>query len=87
MDSGAALRLITLRDPNGKLVQGQITSDGGGWSLMPTRPWQAGRYNLIVDPELEDIAGNTPVAPFDAALGTIGNQTTPVILTINITHA
>jgi hypothetical protein len=85
MDSGAALRLITMQGPNGQPVQGQISSDGGGWSLIPERPWQAGSYRLIVDPELEDVAGNTIGAPFDAAIGTIGTQTEPVILTIEIT--
>ncbi len=85
MDSGAALRLITLQGPGGQPVQGQITSDGGGWSMMPDSPWQAGSYRLIVDPELEDVAGNTIGAPFDAAIGTIGTQTEPVILTIEIT--
>lgn len=84
MDSGAALRLITLQSPNGQPVRGQITSDGGGWSLIPVQPWQAGSYSLIVDPELEDVAGNTIGAPFDAAAGTIGIQTQPAILTIEI---
>ena len=84
MDSGAALRLITLQGPNGQPMQGQITSDGGGWSLVPDRPWQAGRYSIIVDPELEDVSGNTIGAPFDAAPGTIGAETEPVILTIDI---
>lgn len=84
MDSGATLRLITLQGLVGQPMQGQITSDGGGWSLIPDRPWQAGRYSIIVDPELEDVAGNTIGAPFDAAPGTIGAETEPVILTIEI---
>ena len=84
MDSGAALRLITLQSPDGQPLQGQISSDGGGWSLVPDRPWQAGSYSLVVDPELEDISGNTIGAPFDAAPGTIGTETEPVILTIEI---
>lgn len=86
MDGGAALRLITLQGPNGRRVSGKITSDGGGWTLRPDRPWQAGRYTLIVDPELEDVAGNTINAPFDAALGTIGAPKMPVVLTIDLTR-
>jgi hypothetical protein len=82
MDSGVVLRLITLHAPDGQPVAGQITSDGGGWSLIPGNPWQAGSYSLIVDPELEDVAGNTIGAPFDAASGTIGTQTERVILTM-----
>ncbi len=84
MDSGAALRLISLHGPDGQRVPGQITSDGGGWSLNPDRPWQAARYSLIADPALEDVAGNTISAPFDAAPGTIGIQTEPVSLTVDI---
>ena len=84
MDSGAILRLITLQGPGGQPVRGQITSDGGGWSLTPDSPWQAGGYSLIVDPELEDVAGNTIGTPFDAATGTIGIQTEPVILIVDL---
>ena len=84
MDSGAALRLIELRRPDGDRVAGQITTDGGGWSLLPEQPWQAARYTLVVDPELEDVAGNTIGAPFDAGTGTIGIKSDPAILTINL---
>ena len=84
VDSGAALRLITLQAPDGQRVHGRITSDGGGWSFTPEHPWQAGNYSIVVDPELEDVAGNTIGAPFDAAVGTIGTETEPVILTIEI---
>jgi hypothetical protein len=41
-------------------------------ALVPEQAWQAGVYQLIVDPELEDVSGNTIGAPFDAAPGTIG---------------
>lgn len=84
MDTGVVLRLVTLHGPDGQPVRGQITSDGGGWSLIPDQPWQAGSYSLIVDPELEDVAGNTIAASFDAAPGTIGTQTKPIILTVDI---
>ena len=87
MDSGAVLRLITLHGSDGQRVQGKITSDGGGWSLIPKRPWEAGQYQLTVDPELEDVSGNTIGAPFDANPGTIGTETLPVVLTIDITAA
>ncbi len=86
MDSGAALRLITLQGPDGQPVEGLITSDGGGWSLIPKRSWKVGRYSLTVDPELEDVAGNSISAPFDAAIGTIGTQTEQVILTVEIAN-
>ena len=84
IDSGTALRLITLYGPGSQLVHGQITSDGGGWSLIPDQPWQAGSYSMVIDPELEDASGNTIGAPFDARPGTIGVQTDPVTLAVEI---
>lgn len=84
MDTGAARRLLRLEAPDGNPVQGEVTTDGGGWSLAPTTKWAAGTYSLIVDPELEDISGNTPGVPFDAASGTFGTVQAPIILTVDI---
>ncbi len=86
IDSGAVLRLLTVEDPQGAPVRGQIETDGGGWSLIPNQQWQVGAYKVIVDPELEDVSGNTIGAAFDAATGTIGTKHDPVILTFNITQ-
>lgn len=72
MDSGAAHRLLKLSDPQGRPVRGKINTDGGGWSLVPDRPWRPGTYNLMIDADLEDVSGNTTGAPFDASAGTIG---------------
>ncbi len=86
IDSGAVLRLLTVKDPQGDPVRGQIETDGGGWSLIPNQPWQGGTYKLIVDPELEDVSGNTIGAAFDAVTGTIGAKQEPITLTFNITQ-
>jgi hypothetical protein len=86
MDSGAVVRLLTLVNEQGRRVSGQVSTDGGGWSLVPDHPWQAGTYQLIVDPELEDVSGNSIGAPFDAATGTIGQIEDAIILNINITR-
>ncbi len=86
IDSGAVLRLLTVEDPQGGHIRGQIETDGGGWSLIPSQPWQTGTYKLIIDPELEDVSGNTIGAAFDAAAGTIGSKQAPIILTFNITQ-
>lgn len=72
IDTGAVRRLITLRDADGHQMQGHIETDGGGWSLMPEGAWPPGDYTLVIDPELEDISGNTPGMRFDAQAGTIG---------------
>lgn len=84
MDSGATQRLLHMQDSVGSRLRGAITSDGGGWSFTPVQAWQADDYQLIVDPELEDVSGNTIAAPFDAASGTIGAEQAPIVLTINI---
>jgi hypothetical protein len=84
MDSGATQRLLHMQDSVGNRLRGEITSDGGGWSFTPVQAWQADDYLLIVDPELEDVSGNTIAAPFDAASGTIGAEQAPIVLTINI---
>ena len=84
MDTGAARRLISLRDPQGRLVRGQIETDGGGWSLSPNTVWIPGKYTLEVDAELEDVSGNTPGVPFDATAGTIGTIQERTIIEIEI---
>lgn len=86
IDSGAVLRLLTVEDPRGGGVRGQLETDGGGWSLIPNQPWQTGTYKVIVDPELEDVSGNSVGAAFDAAPGSIGTKQVPVILTFDITQ-
>lgn len=84
MDSGAVLRLLSLEAPDGSRVEGEIMTDGGGWSITPKTPWVQGRYRLIVHPELEDVSGNTPGVPFDAGAGTIGSKQKPTSLTFHI---
>ncbi len=78
IDTGALRRLVTLRDSNDQQIQGHIETDGGGWSLTPMHPWSAGDYTLLIDPELEDISGNTPGVLFDAQAGTIGTTQTAI---------
>ena len=85
MDAGAVVRLLTLEAPNGSRLQGEVSTDGGGWSLTPDSPWSAGTYHLIVAPDLEDVSGNTPGAPFDAAAGTIGSVQHAIKVPIIIT--
>lgn len=84
MDIGTVQRLLFLQAPDGSRVKGEIVTDGGGWSVTPTTSWIQGDYRLIVDPEREDISGNTPGVPFDAGAGTIGTTQIPTILTFDI---
>lgn len=84
IDSGTSRRLLQVQDANGQMVRGQIVTDGGGWSLTPEHPWRSGTFRLVVDPQLEDVSGNTPAAAFDARAGAIGAEKAPVVLTLDI---
>jgi hypothetical protein len=84
MDSGAVLRLLRVQDSARNDLRGHVSSDAGGWAFAPMEAWQAGEYYLIVDPELEDVSGNTIAAPFDAASGTIGATVPEASITIQI---
>ena len=35
------------------------------WSFTPTSPWAAGSYHVRVESNLEDVCGNSVIAPFD----------------------
>lgn len=84
MDNQAVVRLIQLQDASGTPIVGMEKSDGGGWSFFPATPWSATHYRLSVDPQLEDVAGNTTRAPFDAKSGTIGAEGSVATLDIEI---
>ena len=57
--------------PDGTRVDGM---PGAGpqdrsWQLEPRAPWAAGAHRLVIDPVLEDLAGNSARRGFDRDLG------------------
>lgn len=72
MDRGAAERLIAVVGPSGDTVPGVVEATDHAWHFAPTLPW-SGTEGLRIDPDLEDVAGNTIHAPFDAASGAMGH--------------
>lgn len=38
------------------------------WRFTPEKPWKAGDHQITIDPELEDMAGNTTQKPFEVDL-------------------
>jgi hypothetical protein len=46
------------------------------WSFVPSQPWRADRYEIVVDPRLEDLAGNSLAWLFDEDLAAKGRGTT-----------
>ena len=71
LDHALLGRFIQVWTQGGEEVHGQVTvrPDGSGWSFMPESPWVAGNYLLMVNPALEDLAGNTAGYLFDEKTG------------------
>lgn len=67
LDHAMLLRVITILDPNGKAVRGQIAieSEETRWIFTPARPWEAGTFQLSIESTLEDLAGNSIARPFE----------------------
>ncbi|MEO8452652.1 MAG: hypothetical protein ABI647_22860 [Gemmatimonadota bacterium] len=68
LDHALARRLLAVQDEAGHPIGGEVTLQPGDriWRFVPTGRWLAGRHQLLVSPELEDVAGNRPGRPFDA---------------------
>jgi hypothetical protein len=51
-------------------LEGSVSVDPGerAWRFTPSRPWVDGPHKLVVDPILEDLAGNSVVRVFDRDL-------------------
>jgi hypothetical protein len=75
LDQALASRLIAVQDDRGRPVEGTVALDRSArrWRFQPAEKWQAGRYQLLVSPELEDVAGNRPGKPFDTDVSAGGS--------------
>ena len=85
MDIGSTARRLQVKDGNGRLVIGRVRTDGRTWHFQPTTRWSPGAYRLVVDPDLEDVAGNTIHSAFDAKAGTMQTPTRAKILAFTVT--
>ena len=70
LDAELALRCLQVHDLQGRRVQGasSLEDHESVWCFRPTEAWSKRRYRLLVDDELEDLAGNTPVRLFETDL-------------------
>jgi hypothetical protein len=70
IDHKALQRLLTIRDSKGDVFAGKVLvgKDEKSWSFTPSKSWAEQEYTLRVDGRLEDVAGNTPLRPFDLDL-------------------
>jgi hypothetical protein len=71
LDRALLLRLIRVERDNGAEVPGasSTSSNETRFLFTPAVPWPPGAYRLVVDPEIEDLAGNKPGRLFDAEAG------------------
>jgi hypothetical protein len=70
LDRALLERLLFITDPEGRRLAGaiRVTQKETRWLFSPKRPWRAGRYELVVDTTLEDLAGNSVGRPFEVDL-------------------
>lgn len=71
LDHALLARMLRVVDAAGKEVRGKIVvgAEERSWSFTPDRPWRRqAEYVIHVNGEIEDLAGNTPLKPFDVDL-------------------
>jgi hypothetical protein len=90
LDHALLTEFLTVFDAQGQRLNGTIAigADERHWLFTPIRPWRAGRYEVRVNPKLEDRAGNNLQRLFDADVpAQPGPETKPaeIILPLVIT--
>lgn len=67
LDHAMLHRVLVVKKAEGNDVAGEIKVDRDEtrWQMTPTTPWEAGKYKLVIDAALEDLAGNSLAKPFE----------------------
>jgi hypothetical protein len=59
-------RMLRVSGPRGEVAGAiGVAREESEWRFTPQGPWAAGKYTLVVDTSLEDLAGNKIGQPFD----------------------
>ena len=60
-------RALAISDPDRRPIAGDIavTDNECNWRFTPSADWLPGRYELVIDRVLEDVAGNSVGRPFE----------------------
>jgi hypothetical protein len=78
LDRALLDRCIGVHGPDGRAVAGDaaVSAEGSRWEFEPARAWPAGTFQLVIDTELEDLAGNSIARPFEVdVLGPVTRRT------------
>jgi len=67
MDHVSLAYRVRVKDKAGETVAGKIdlSKQEQQWVFVPAQPWKRDSYRLVVDPVLEDVAGNRMTGLFD----------------------
>jgi hypothetical protein len=70
LDFGLLARCLRVIDPGGQVLDGTpgIGPQERSWQLTPRQAWAPGPHQLVVEPVLEDLAGNSVSRVFDRDL-------------------
>jgi hypothetical protein len=70
LDHALLARCMEVTGPDGRPIDGdvRIGPEERSWRLTPSEPWGPGDHRLLVDPILEDVAGNSVTRVFDRDL-------------------
>jgi hypothetical protein len=70
LDHGLLARCLRVTGPGGQPVAGvpEAGPEERSWRLVPRTEWRPGPYRLVIDPVLEDLAGNSAIRVFDRDL-------------------
>jgi hypothetical protein len=70
LDHGLVTRCLRVLGPDDRAVAGSQDVGAGelSWRFTPSRPWVPGVHHLVVEPVLEDVAGNSVSRVFDRDL-------------------
>jgi len=76
LDHGLLARCLRVVDPHGQSVYGRVEvgPDERSWLLTPAERWASGTHQIVVDPVLEDLAGNSVSRVFDRDLARAADE-------------
>ena len=71
---------VRVLDQGSTIVRGaiEVDDDERTWRFRPASPWLSAPYQLVVDGDIEDLAGNRPAASFDRPVD--GDATTATLV-------